>query len=74
MSPFRVARTVNRRRRVRLLAAGAIRPPRVGEVSTLLALMHPDQEWTYLDPSAENLRPQTCHHREQLAGLGGGMQ
>jgi ketosteroid isomerase-like protein len=38
-----------------------------GEVNSLLELVHPDLEWTYLDPSMENPRPQTCHGREQLA-------
>jgi len=38
-----------------------------GEVSRLLELVHPDLEWTYLDPSMENPQPQTCHGREELA-------
>ena len=38
-----------------------------GEVNRLLELLHPDLEWTYLDPSMENPQPQTCHGREQLA-------
>ena len=38
-----------------------------GEVNRLLELVHPDLEWTYLDPSMENPQPQTCHGREQLA-------
>ncbi len=60
---FRVARTVNRRRRGHRLAAGDGR----GEVNRLLELVHPDLEWTYLDPSMQNPQPQTCHGREQLA-------
>ena len=40
---------------------------RQGEVNRLLGLVHPDLEWTYLDPSMENPQPQTCHGREQLA-------
>jgi ketosteroid isomerase-like protein len=38
-----------------------------GEVNSLLELVHPDLEWTYLDPSMENPQPQACHGREQLA-------
>jgi ketosteroid isomerase-like protein len=38
-----------------------------GEVNRLLQLVHPDLEWTYLDPGMENPQPQTCHGREQLA-------
>ena len=38
-----------------------------GEVNRLLELVHPDLEWTYLDPSMQNPQPQTCHGREQLA-------
>jgi hypothetical protein len=32
-----------------------------------LELVHPDLEWTCLDPGMENPQPQTCHGREQLA-------
>jgi ketosteroid isomerase-like protein len=38
-----------------------------GEVARLLELVHPDLEWTYLDPSCEDPRPQVCHGRDQLA-------
>lgn len=38
-----------------------------GDVNRLLELVHPDLEWTYLDPSMQNPQPQTCHGREQLA-------
>ncbi len=38
-----------------------------GDVTRLLELVHPDLEWTYLDPSLENPRPQVCHGRNQLA-------
>jgi ketosteroid isomerase-like protein len=38
-----------------------------GEVTRLLELVHPDLEWTYLDPSFENPQPQVCHARDQLA-------
>jgi ketosteroid isomerase-like protein len=38
-----------------------------GDMSRLLNLVHPDLEWTYLDPSFENPQPQVCHGRDQLA-------
>jgi ketosteroid isomerase-like protein len=38
-----------------------------GDVTRLLELVHPDLEWTYLDPSFENPQPQVCHGRDQLA-------
>jgi ketosteroid isomerase-like protein len=38
-----------------------------GEMHRLLELVHPDLEWTYLDPSMPDPQPQTCHGREQLA-------
>jgi ketosteroid isomerase-like protein len=38
-----------------------------GDATKLLELVHPDLEWTYLDPSSENPQPQICHGREQLA-------
>ena len=38
-----------------------------GDVSRLLELVHPDLEWTYLDPSVEDPQPQVCHGREELA-------
>jgi ketosteroid isomerase-like protein len=38
-----------------------------GDVTTLLELVHPELEWTYLDPSLENTQPRICHGREQLA-------
>jgi len=38
-----------------------------GEVNRLLELVHPDLEWTYLDPSFEDPQPQICHGREELA-------
>jgi ketosteroid isomerase-like protein len=37
-----------------------------GDLSALLELVHPDLEWTYLDPGMENPEPQTCHGRGQL--------
>lgn len=38
-----------------------------GDVARLLELVHPDLEWTYLDPSFADLQPQVCDGREQLA-------
>lgn len=38
-----------------------------GEVSRLLGLVHPDLEWTYLDPGVQDPQPQVCHGREELA-------
>jgi ketosteroid isomerase-like protein len=38
-----------------------------GDVTALLELVHPELEWTYLDPRFENPQPQICHGREQLA-------
>jgi ketosteroid isomerase-like protein len=38
-----------------------------GEVNRLLDLVDPGLEWTYLDPSLEDPRPQVCHGREELA-------
>jgi ketosteroid isomerase-like protein len=37
-----------------------------GDVSRLLELVHPDLEWTYLDPSFENPQPRVCRGRDQL--------
>jgi ketosteroid isomerase-like protein len=36
-----------------------------GDVATILQLVDPDLEWTYLDPSFEDPDPQVCHGREQ---------
>jgi ketosteroid isomerase-like protein len=38
-----------------------------GDVARLLKLVHPDLEWTYLDPSFADPQPQVCHGRDQLA-------
>jgi ketosteroid isomerase-like protein len=40
---------------------------RAGDTTRLLALVHPDLEWTYLDPAFADPEPQTCHGRSQLA-------
>jgi uncharacterized protein len=38
-----------------------------GDVATMLEFVHPDLEWTYLDPSLENPEPHVCHGRLELA-------
>jgi ketosteroid isomerase-like protein len=38
-----------------------------GDTTSLLALVHPDLEWTYLDPAFPDPEPQTCHGRPELA-------
>jgi ketosteroid isomerase-like protein len=37
-----------------------------GDLTTMLALVHPDLEWTYLNPAFADPEPQTCHGRHQL--------
>ena len=37
-----------------------------GDVATMLELVHPGLEWTFLDPAFENPDPRTCLGREQL--------
>ncbi|MDQ2810945.1 MAG: nuclear transport factor 2 family protein [Actinomycetota bacterium] len=37
-----------------------------GDTTPLLALVHPDLEWTYLDPAFPDPEPQTCHGRPEL--------
>ena len=37
-----------------------------GDMTAMLALVHPDLEWTYLDPAFADPEPQTCHGRHQL--------
>ncbi len=40
-----------------------------GHASSLLELVHPDLEWTYLDPSFAfaDPQPRVCHGRDELA-------
>jgi ketosteroid isomerase-like protein len=38
-----------------------------GDLTTMLALVHPDLEWTYLNPAFADPEPQTCHGRHQLS-------
>jgi ketosteroid isomerase-like protein len=37
-----------------------------GDVGSLLELVDPDLEWTYLDPSFEDPDPEVCHGRDEL--------
>ncbi len=37
-----------------------------GYTAAMLDLIDPDLEWTYLDPSAADPRPQVCHGRGEL--------
>jgi ketosteroid isomerase-like protein len=38
-----------------------------GDTAAMLDLVDPDLEWTYLDPSSADPRPQVCHGRGELA-------
>jgi ketosteroid isomerase-like protein len=38
-----------------------------GDTAAMLDLVHPDLEWTYLDLSDTDPRPQVCHGRGELA-------
>ena len=49
------------------LVRGAYEAYGRGDVTRLLELVHPDLEWTYLDPSFADPQPQVCHGRDQLA-------
>jgi ketosteroid isomerase-like protein len=37
-----------------------------GDVTRMMDFVHPDLEWTYLDPGQEDPRPQVRHGREEL--------
>ena len=37
-----------------------------GDLVTMLGLIDPDLEWTFLDPSETDPAPQTCHGRHEL--------
>ena len=37
-----------------------------GDVQSLLELVDPEVEWTYLDPGFEDSDPQVCHGRREL--------
>ncbi len=40
-----------------------------GDTAAMLDLVDPDLEWTYLDPSAADPRPQVCHGRGELEAV-----
>jgi ketosteroid isomerase-like protein len=53
------------------LVRRAVEAYRRGDTAGLLELVHPDLEWTYLNPEDPDPQPQVCHGRHQLAwGLG----
>jgi ketosteroid isomerase-like protein len=37
------------------------------DTARLLELVHPDLEWTYLNPEDPDPQPQVCHGRDQIA-------
>ena len=37
-----------------------------GDTTSMLSLVDPDLEWTYLDPAEEDPEPQICHGRHEL--------
>ena len=37
-----------------------------GDLAAMLEFVHPDLEWTYLDPALEHPTPQVCHGRQEL--------
>jgi ketosteroid isomerase-like protein len=37
-----------------------------GNLATMLELVDPELEWTYLDPTLEHPAPQVCHGRQEL--------
>ena len=37
-----------------------------GDLDSVLELVDPDLEWTYLDPGVENPAPQVCHGRQEF--------
>jgi ketosteroid isomerase-like protein len=40
-----------------------------GDLATMLELVDPELEWTYLDPTLEHPTPQVCHGRHELEQL-----
>lgn len=40
-----------------------------GDVGTMLQLVDPDLEWTFLDPAFANPEPQVCHGRHELGAV-----
>ena len=49
------------------LIRGAYEAYSRGDLGTMLQLVDPDLEWTFLDPSSEDPEPQVCHGRHELA-------
>jgi ketosteroid isomerase-like protein len=49
------------------LAREAIEAYYRADRARLLELVHPDLEWTYLNPEVPDPQPQVCHGRDQLA-------
>jgi ketosteroid isomerase-like protein len=37
-----------------------------GDVARMMDFVHPDLEWTFLDPASPNPPPHTCHGRGEL--------
>jgi ketosteroid isomerase-like protein len=37
-----------------------------GDVARMMGYVHPDLEWTYVDPAQEDPQPQVCHGRAEL--------
>src|ERR1035438_2069860 len=54
------------RRKNEALVRAAYQAYGQGDMTGMLALIHPDLEWTYLDPAFADPGPQTCHGRPQL--------
>jgi len=48
------------------LIRGAYEAYSRGDLATMLLLVDPDLEWTYLDPSFEDPDPQVCYGRHEL--------
>jgi ketosteroid isomerase-like protein len=40
-----------------------------GDLATMLQLIDPNLEWTYLDPTLERPTPQVCHGRHELENV-----
>ncbi len=38
-----------------------------GDTARVLETVHPDLEWTYLNPADPDPQPQVCHGRDQIA-------
>jgi len=49
------------------LVRRAVEAYRRGDAAGLLELVHPDLEWTYLNPEDPDPQPQVRHGRDQLA-------